>query len=153
MVYFLKKHSEKAEKCIQKGLNNIKQVKKLCPNFQCCTLHTFTICFKICFNIKHFKANKKVLLCLFVQMTISYVFWRFSFLRFIPFKNVTFLPLKKSKTMSFLHSTDNCWYQQHIQVYFRPISVMVFIGDEIQWEHFCRCQGLQPPQDPPPLIP
>ena len=24
MVYFLKKHSEKAEKCIQKGLNNIK---------------------------------------------------------------------------------------------------------------------------------
>ncbi len=24
MVYLLKKHSEKAEKCIQKGLNNIK---------------------------------------------------------------------------------------------------------------------------------
>jgi hypothetical protein len=70
MVYLLKKHPEKAEKCLQEGLNNIKYVKKVCPNFQSSTFHTFTTFLKICFNIHHFKANKKVLLCLSVQMSI-----------------------------------------------------------------------------------
>jgi hypothetical protein len=90
MVYLWKKHSEKVQKCLQEGLNNIKLVKKVCPNFQCCSLYAFTTCLKICYNNQHFKANKTVLLCLSVQMPISYAFWLFLFLCFVHFKNVTF---------------------------------------------------------------
>jgi hypothetical protein len=44
MVYLLKKHSEKAEKFLKEGFNNIKWVKKVS------TLHTFTTCLKICYS-------------------------------------------------------------------------------------------------------